>query len=180
MKFQNQHWYGVPLLSKPYDIINEQIIFYKLIRLSLWIINNCIENYQGIVCKTNLAKYFPYTHFCIHIMCRFSNTGIILMSQRIVMHEVHLTMGRLFTIHKPITTCFRTLLADFGFVMYEKKYLCHNKALVLCTMHCEIGGPKGALSKSVHSVLCALCTDWALWLLHTSYLTMHDTSCSNQ
>ena len=39
-----------------------------------------IENYQRMIYKTNLAKYFPFT--VAPILCRFSYTGIKMTSQR--------------------------------------------------------------------------------------------------
>ena len=41
-----------------------------------------IKNYRHIIYKTDYWNYFPFTNICVHILCRFSDTGIIMTSQR--------------------------------------------------------------------------------------------------
>ena len=68
--------------------------------------------------KINFPKYFPFTHVCIHILCRFSGNGIILMSQRHCYardprNNASISFEALFLIAR-----FWTALANFGFVKY--------------------------------------------------------------
>ena len=54
----------------------------QLTRIHIWNPTNLIWNYWHIICKTKLSKYIPFTHICIYSLCQFSDTGIIMTSQR--------------------------------------------------------------------------------------------------
>ena len=40
------------------------------------------QKYLHVISKTDCSHYFPFTYICVHILCRFSDTGIIMTSQR--------------------------------------------------------------------------------------------------
>ena len=85
--------------------------------------NNCIENYQVSIQKINLAKYFPFTYFCIKMLYKFSEIVIIMMSQSFAMHVVYFIIHKFFYNAWLATTYFRTSVADFGCIMYENQLL---------------------------------------------------------
>ena len=51
-------------------------------RILIWIIIDLIKNYRHIIKKTEYSNYFPCKYICVHILSRFSDTGIIMTSQR--------------------------------------------------------------------------------------------------
>ena len=51
-------------------------------RITIWIIIDFIKNYRHKIYKTDYSNYFQFTHICVHILCRFSDTEIIMTSQR--------------------------------------------------------------------------------------------------
>ena len=72
---------------------------------------------------------------------------------------------------------FRTSLANLGFIRYLNQ-LIHVitgfKRDVPCVVRSSVLGPLRYVSAQGCS---ASWTDWSLWLIHASYLTMHSTSC---
>ena len=61
-------------------------LFRKLFRTTLrqnsYLNYRFIKNYQHIIYKTYYSNYFPFKHICVHILCRFCDTGIIMTSLR--------------------------------------------------------------------------------------------------
>ena len=41
-----------------------------------------IKNYRHIIYKPDYQNYVPFKNICVHNLCRFSDTGIIMTSQR--------------------------------------------------------------------------------------------------
>ena len=48
------------------------------VRILIWIIIDFIKIYRHIIYKTDYSNYFSFKHICVHILCRFSDTGIIM------------------------------------------------------------------------------------------------------
>ena len=48
----------------------------------IWINTDFIKIYRHIIYKKDYSSDFPFKHICAHILCRFSDTGIIMTSQR--------------------------------------------------------------------------------------------------
>ena len=51
-------------------------------RILIWIVIDFIKNYRHILFKTDYQNYVPYKDICVHNLCRFSDTGIIMTSHR--------------------------------------------------------------------------------------------------
>ena len=51
-------------------------------RILIWINIDFIKIYRHTIYKTDYSNAFPFKHICVHILCRFSDTGIIMTSQR--------------------------------------------------------------------------------------------------
>ena len=49
-----------------------------LIRINI----DFIEIYRRTIYKTDFLNDFTFKHICVHTLCRFSDTGIIMKSQR--------------------------------------------------------------------------------------------------
>ena len=130
------------------------MIFYKLIKIPIWNMNNCIENYQVSIQQNNLAKYFPFTYFCIK-MYKFSEIVIIMMSQSFAMHVVYyhtqIFLQCMIGHHLLQNLSCRFCLHN----VWKSTTSCRNMILIWCTMHCEIGGPKQPLKYiSAPSAMC--------------------------
>ena len=89
----------------------------------IWINIDFIKIYRHTIYKTDHSNNFPFKHICVHILCRFSDTGIIMTSQRrcyardlhnhaLIFHNVWFATSR-----------FRTLLLNFGFIMHQKQII---------------------------------------------------------
>ena len=63
-------------------IFSESSFLQNWATILIWINIDFIKIYRHTIYKTEYSNDFPYKHICIHILCRFSDTGIIMMSQR--------------------------------------------------------------------------------------------------
>ena len=124
------------------------------VRILIWIIIDFIKIYRHIIYKTDYSNYFSFKHISVHILCKFSDTGIIMTLHRRCYARDLQNHAYIFYNAWFATSRFGTSLANFGFVMYHS-------------------------DTSVHSALRASWTDWYSWPLRASDLTMHDTSCLN-
>ena len=150
-----------------------KIFLTKLSTIRIWVVINFIENYRCIIYKTDFLENFPFTHICIHIWCRFSDTEITMMSQRLAMHVTHKIMHSFSTMQWFATSCFGTLLANFGFVICQNQIIhviIGFKHDVPCIVRLEALGYISAWASG---------TNWSSWPLHASDLTMHGISCLN-
>ena len=95
------------------------LFLIQLTRLCIWNIINFIENYRHIIYKTKLCNYLPFTHSCVHSLCRFSVTGIITTSQRRCHARDTPNRAYIFYNARFFATRFGNSLADVGFVMYQ-------------------------------------------------------------
>ena len=77
----SQSWFSLVIITIGRNY-SESYFLQNQVRIHIWIINDFIKNYRHIIYKRGYWHYFPFTHICIHILCRFSDTGIILTSQR--------------------------------------------------------------------------------------------------
>ena len=74
MKFLSYHNYTTQLSRK---------LFVTKLRQNSYFNHHWFhQKYLHIIYKTDYSHYFPLTHICVHILCRFSDTGIIMTSQR--------------------------------------------------------------------------------------------------
>ena len=48
----------------------------------IWINTDFIKIYRHTIYKKDYSSDFPFKQICVHILCRFSDTGIIMTSQR--------------------------------------------------------------------------------------------------
>ena len=73
-----------PITSNPGSApaIILQAISYTANQNSYGNIINFIENYWHITCKGSLSNYLLFTRICVYSLCRLSDTGIIMTSQR--------------------------------------------------------------------------------------------------
>ena len=90
----------------------------QLNRIYIWIIINCIEFFRHSVCKTNLWNYLPYI---VYSLCRISDTGIIMISQRRSHARDSQNHAQIFNNARFVADPFGNLLADLGFVKYQSE-----------------------------------------------------------
>ena len=109
-------------------------------RILIWIVMDLIKNYPHMIYKTDRQHYFPFKHICVHNLSRFSDTGIIMASQRRCYARDLPNHAQIFY-NVWFATWFRTLLANFGFVMYQNQTI----HVIIGFKHCEIGGTQGPL-----------------------------------
>ena len=81
---------------------SERYFLQNWARILIWIIIDLIKNYRHIIKKPDYSNYFPSKYICVHILCRFIDTGIIMTSQmRCYARDLqnHKTMHRFSTMH---------------------------------------------------------------------------------
>ena len=61
---------------------SESYVLQNWARILIWIVIDFIKNYWHIIFKTDYQNYVPFKNICVHNLCRFSDTGIIMTSQR--------------------------------------------------------------------------------------------------
>ena len=149
-------------------------------RILIWIIIDFIKkNYRHVIYQRDYSNYFPSKYICVHICVDLVTPESLWRHKGIAMHVTYKTMHRS-TVAWFASFHFGTLLANFGFVMYQNQIIhviIRYKHDVSCIVRSE--ALRGHSDTSVHSALRASCTDWSSWPLRASDLTMHDTSCLN-
>ena len=78
MKLWKYHSHGFIKLSKLYNAIIQKVMSHKIEQEFLFE----FKNYRHIIYKTDSQNYVPFKNICVHNFCRFSDTGIIMTSQR--------------------------------------------------------------------------------------------------
>ena len=149
-------------------------------RILIWININFIKIYRRTIYKTDYSNEFQFINICVHILCRFSDTGIIMTSQRRCYARDIQNHAYIFHNAWFATSRFGTSPVNFGFIMYQNQIIhviIGFKHDASCTVRSE--ALRGHSDTSMHSALRASCIDWSSWPLRASDLTMHDTSCLN-
>ena len=95
----------------------------QLTSIHIWNPTNLIWIYWHIICKTKLSKYLPFTHICIYSLCQFSDTGIIMTSQRPCHARDSQNHAYIFYNARFVTARFGDSLADFCFAMYQNELI---------------------------------------------------------
>ena len=116
--------------------------------------------------------YPPFTHICVNSLCRFSETSIIMTSQRRCHARDSQNYVYIFNNTRFVDTRFVNSLADFGFVMYQNE-------LIYVIIGFKHGVPCIARSKALRGHSHTSCTNWTSWPHRASDLAMHGTSCLN-
>ena len=146
----------------------------------IWIYTDFIKIYRHTIYIKDYSSDFPFKQICVHILCRFSDTGIIMTSQKRCYARDLQNHALIFYNEWFATSRFGTSLVNFGFIMYQNQIIhviIGFKHDVSCIVRSE--ALRGHSDTSMHSALCASCIDWSSWPLCASDLTMHDTSCLN-
>ena len=106
-------------------------------RIRIWFITDLNKNYR---CMIYTKWTFPFTHICIYVLCRFSDTRILMMSQRHCYPCDPQNHAWIFYNAWIIIFRFGTSFANFGFVMYQIQIIhvmIRFKHDVLCTVRLE-------------------------------------------
>ena len=74
MNFLKYHNYATQLFRK--------LFLTKWAIILIWINTDFIKIYRHTIYKKDYSSDEPFKHICVHILRRFSDTGIIMMSQR--------------------------------------------------------------------------------------------------
>ena len=119
---------------------------------------------------------WKFTYICVYSLRRFSDTGIIMTSQRCCHARDSQNQAQIFYNARFATACLGNWLAEFGFVVYENE-LIH---VIIGFKHdiprvVRSRALRGHSDTSVHSALRISNTDWSSWPLRASDLTMHGT-----
>ena len=61
---------------------SESSFLQNWVRILIKINIDFIKIYRHTIYKTDYSNDFPFKHICFHILCRFSDTGIIMTSQK--------------------------------------------------------------------------------------------------
>ena len=144
----------------------------------IWINTDFIQIYRHTI--YNYSSDFPFKHVCVHTLCRFSDIGIIMTSQRRCYARDLQNHAKIFYNAWFATSRFGTSLVNFCVIMYQNQIIhviIGFKHDVSCNVRSE--ALRGHSDTSMHSSLRASCIDWSSWPLGASDLTMHDTSCLN-
>ena len=64
------------------DNFSESSFLQNWARILFWINIDFIKIYRHTIHKTDYSNDFPFKHICVDILCRFSDTGLIMTSQR--------------------------------------------------------------------------------------------------
>ena len=159
---------------------SESFLLQNWAKILIWINIDFVKIYRHTIYKTDYSNDFSFKHICIYILCRFSDTGIIMTSQR--RFYARDLQNHAQKIHNAWFTTSRcgTSLVNFGFIMNQNQII-HAiigfKHDVSCISRSE--ALKGRSDTSMHPALRASCIGWSSWPLRASDLTMHDTSCLN-
>ena len=86
-------------------------------RILIWINTDFIKIYRHTNYKTDYSKDFPFKHICVHILCRFSDTGIIMTSQRRCYARDLQNHQQIFNNAWFATSRFNSSLVNFGFII---------------------------------------------------------------
>ena len=174
-KLRNYHWYRFPELSQLYKTqLFGKLFLTQPTRFRVWNIINLIEKCHHIICKTNLLHYLLSTHICVYSFCRFSDTSIIMTSQRRCHARDSQNHAYIFYTARVVAAHFGNSLPDFGIVMYQNELIhviIEFKHDVPCIVRSE--ALRGHSDTSAHSALCASSTDWSSWRPRASDHTMH-------
>ena len=93
-------------------------------RILIWINIDFIKIYGHTIYKTDFSNDFPFKHICVHILCRFSDTGIIMTSPRPLLCMWHTKPCMDFPQKARFATSrFGTSLVNFGFMMYQNQII---------------------------------------------------------
>ena len=130
-----------------------KLFLTKSSRICIWININFIENDHRIACKLNSPNQLPFTHICVHILCKFSKMGIIMTSQRCSYAHDPQNLAEIFYNARFATAGFRTSLANSGFVM-DQIQLIHVIIGFKCDVPCIVRSKAqmGHEDQSVHEV----------------------------
>ena len=155
-----------------------KLFLTQLTRISIWIIISFIEYYRHMISKTSLSNYLPFIDTCVYSLCRISDTGIIMTSQRRCHARDSQSHAYIFYNAWLVATRFGNSLADFRFAMYQNEsiyVIIGFKHDVACIVRLE--ALRSHSDTSVHEARSAECIEWSSWPLRASDLTMHATSC---
>ena len=100
-----------------------KLFITQLTRMCIWIFTNFIEKYRHIICKTNLSYYLQFIHYGVCSLCRISDTGIIMVSQRRCDARDSQNNANILYNARFLTTCFVYSLANFGFVLHQNEFI---------------------------------------------------------
>ena len=59
-----------------------KLLLASLARIRILNITSFIENYRHMISKTISWNYLPFTHIFVYSLCQFSDTGIIMTSEK--------------------------------------------------------------------------------------------------
>ena len=124
------------------------------VRILIWIVIDFIKNYRHIIFKTDYQNYVPFKNICVHNLCRFSDTGIIMTPQRRCYARDLQNHAYIFYNAWFASPRFGISLANFGFVMYQNQIIhviIGFKHAVSCNVRSE--ALRGHSDTSVHSAL---------------------------
>ena len=80
IKLQTHHKYEYLTYLNHMMWLFRKLLLTELNRIQSLIILNYIGNYRCIIHKTNIPNHFSFTHICIPMLFRFSDTKIIITS----------------------------------------------------------------------------------------------------
>ena len=92
-------------------------------RILIWINIDFIKIYRRTIYKTDYSNDFQSNNICVHILCRFSDTGIIMTSKRRCYARDLQNHAYIFHNAWFATSRFGTSLVNFGFRMYQNQII---------------------------------------------------------
>ena len=75
----SQSWISLDIITMRRNHLESSFLQNRA-RILIWININFIKIYRHTIYKTDYSNDFPFNHICVHILCRFSDTGIIMTS----------------------------------------------------------------------------------------------------
>ena len=116
----SQSWISLGIITMRHNY-SERSFLQNWGRILILINIDFIKIYRHPIFKTDYSNDFSLKHICVHILCRFSETGIIMTSQRRCyardpQNHAYILYNAWF-----VTSRFGTSLVNFGFIMYQNQ-----------------------------------------------------------
>ena len=80
MKLRKYQSWTSQIITTIWRNYSESYFLQNWARILIWIISDLIKNYRHIIKEIDCSNYFPFKYICVHILCRFSDTWIIMTS----------------------------------------------------------------------------------------------------